>query len=93
MGLGAKGTKKSLTNGSNFGKVFIVLKRGCVLMSSSRVRDSSPAIPEPFPVSSVRFFELQECITVFDYVAHERLRFRTTRKVVDLEGQVCLFER
>lgn len=64
-----------------------------MLMSSSRVRDSSPAIPEPFPVSSVRFFELHECVTVFDYVSHEMMRSRPTRKVVELEGQVSLFER
>ena len=64
-----------------------------MLMSSSCVRDSSPAIPEPFPVSSVRFFELQERVTVFDDVVHERLRSRLTRKVVDLEGQLSLFER
>lgn len=62
-------------------------------MSSSRVRDSSPAIPEPFSVSPVRFFELQERVTVFDDVAHERMRSRPTRKVVDLDGQVSLFER
>lgn len=62
-------------------------------MSSSRVRDSSPAIPEPFPVSSVRFFELQERVTVFDDVVHEMMRSRPTRKVVELEGQVSLFER
>lgn len=64
-----------------------------MLMSSSRVRDSSPAIPEPFSVSSVRFFELQERVTVFDDVAHEMLRFCPTRKVVQLEGQASLFER
>lgn len=62
-------------------------------MSSSRVRDSSSAITEPFPVSSVRFFELHECISVFDDVIHEMLRSRSTRKVVELEGQVSLFER
>lgn len=62
-------------------------------MSSSRTRDSSPAIPEPFPVSSVRFFELYERVTVFDDVAHERLRSRPTRKVVELDGRVSLFER
>lgn len=62
-------------------------------MSSSRVRDSSPAIPYPFPVSSVRFFEIQEKVTVFDSFIHERLRSRPTRKVVELEGQVSLFER
>lgn len=62
-------------------------------MSSSRVRDSSPAIPEPFPVSSVRFFELQECVSVFDDAVHEMMHVRPTRKVVDLEGQVSLFER
>lgn len=64
-----------------------------MFMSSSRVRDSSPAIPEPFPVSSVRFFELQERVTVFDDVIYEMMRSRSTRKVVDLEGQVSLFER
>lgn len=62
-------------------------------MSSSRVRDSSPSIPEPFPVSSVRFFELQELVTVFDDVVHEMMCSRPTRKVVQLEGQVSLFER
>lgn len=62
-------------------------------MSSSLPRDSSPAIPYPFPVSSVRFFELQERVTVFDDVPHELMRFRPTRKVVELEGQVSLFER
>lgn len=62
-------------------------------MSSSRARDSSPAIPEPFPVSSVRFFELQECVTVFDDAVHEMLSVRPIRKVVDLEGQMSLFER
>ena len=62
-------------------------------MSSSRVRDSSPAIPEPFPVSSVRFFELHESVSVFDDAIHDMLRSRPTRKVVDLEGQVSLFER
>lgn len=62
-------------------------------MSSSRVRDSTPAIPEPFPVSSVRFFELRERITVFDDVPHELMRSFPTCKVVDLEGQVSLFER
>lgn len=62
-------------------------------MSSSRVRDSSVAIPEPYPVSSVRFFELQERVAVFDNVAHEMMCSRPTRKVVQLEGQVCLFER
>ena len=62
-------------------------------MSSSLVRDSSPAIPNPFPVSSARFFELRECVTVFDDFVHERLRSRPTRKVVELEGQVSLFER
>lgn len=62
-------------------------------MSSSRVRDSSPAIPEPFPVSSVRFYELQERVSVFDDVIHEKLHSRPTRKVVVLEGQVSLFER
>ena len=61
-------------------------------MSSSRTRDSSPAIPDPFPVSSVRFFELQESVSVFDDVAHELMRSRPTRKVVELEGQVGLFE-
>lgn len=62
-------------------------------MSSCLARDSSPAIPEPFPVSSVRFFELHERVTVFDDVAHELMRARPTRIVVDLEGQVSLFER
>lgn len=62
-------------------------------MSSSRTRDSSPAIPEPFPVSSVRFFELHERVTVFDDYAHDLMRSRPTRKVVELEGQVSLFER
>lgn len=62
-------------------------------MSSSLPRDSSPAIPEPFPVSSVRFFELHECITIFDDVIHDRLSSRPTRKVVELEGQVSLFEQ
>lgn len=62
-------------------------------MSSSLLRDSPPAIPEPFPVSSVRFFELQERVTVFDDVIHDRLSSRPTRKVVELEGQVSLFER
>lgn len=62
-------------------------------MSSSRVRDSSPAIPEPFPVSSVRFFELHERVTVFDAVSHEMMPSRPTRKVAELEGQVSLFER
>lgn len=64
-----------------------------MLMSSCFPRDSSPAIPEPFPVSSVRFFELRERVTVFDDVVHEKLRSRPTRKVVDLEGQVSFFER
>lgn len=64
-----------------------------LLVSSSRVRDSSPAIPDLFPVSSVRFFELHERVTVFDDVIHEKLRSRPTRNVVDLEGQVSLFER
>lgn len=63
-----------------------------MLMSSCRVRDSSPAIPEPFPVSSVRFFELQEQVTVFDDAVHERMCSCPTRKVVVLEGQVSLFE-
>lgn len=62
-------------------------------MSSSRARDSSPAIPDPFPVSSVRFFELHERVTVFDDVVHEMMRSRSTRKVVELEVQVSLFER
>lgn len=62
-------------------------------MSSSLPRDSSPSIPDPFPVSSVRFFELQERVTVFDDVAHEMMRSRPTRKVVELEGQVSFFER
>lgn len=62
-------------------------------MSSSRVRDSSPAIPDPFSVSSVRFFEIHEKVTVSDDAIYEKLRSRPTRKVVDLEGQVCLFER
>lgn len=62
-------------------------------MSSCRARDSSPAIPEPFPVSSVRFFELHERVTVFDDAVHEMLRSRPTRKAVELEGQVSLFER
>lgn len=62
-------------------------------MSSSFPRDSSPAIPDPFLVSSVRFFELQERVTVFDDVLHEMLRSSPTRKVVELEGQVSLFER
>lgn len=62
-------------------------------MSSSRVRDSSPAIPEPFPVCSVRFFELRDQVTVFDDAVHEMMLFRPTRKVVELEGQVSLFER
>lgn len=48
-------------------------------MSSSLARDSSPAIPEPFPVSSVRFFELQERVTVFDDAVHEMMRSRPTR--------------
>lgn len=64
-----------------------------MLVSSSCIRDSSPAIPEPFPVSSVRFFEIQECVTVFDDLVHDKLSSRPTRKVVDLEGQVSLFER
>lgn len=64
-----------------------------MLMSSSLPRDSSPAIPEPFLVSSVRFFELRERVTVFDDVFHVRMRSRPTRKVVELEGQVSLFER
>lgn len=64
-----------------------------MLMSSSRVRDSSLAIPYPFPVSSVRFFEVSERVTVFDDVIHEKLRSCPTCKVVDLEGQVSLFER
>lgn len=64
-----------------------------MLMSSNRVRDSSPAILEPFPVSSVRFFEIQECVTVFDDVVHEKLHSCPTRKVIELEGQVSLFER
>lgn len=63
------------------------------LVSSSRVRDSTPAILEPFPVCSVRFFELQERVTAFDDVIHDRLSSRPTRKVVELEGQVSLFER
>lgn len=62
-------------------------------MSSSRKRDSSPAIPEPFPVSSVRFFELRERVTIFDDAVHEIMRSRPTRKVVELEEQVSLFER
>lgn len=64
-----------------------------MLMSSSRARDSSPAIPEPFPVSSVRFFEVNECVNVFDVFIHESLHSRPSRKVVELEGQVSLFER
>lgn len=62
-------------------------------MSSSRPRDSSPAIPEPFPVSSVRFFELHELVTVFDDSVHEMMRSRATCNIVELEGQVSLFER
>lgn len=62
-------------------------------MSSSRARDSSPAILDPFPVSSVRFFELHECVSVFDDAVHEMMRSRPTCKVVELEGQVSLFER
>lgn len=62
-------------------------------MSSSRVRDSSPAIPDPFPVAPVRFFELNERVTVFDDVFHERMWSRPARNVVELEGQVSLFER
>lgn len=62
-------------------------------MSSCRSRDSSPAIPEPFPVSSVRFFELQERVSVFDDAVHEMIRSRPSCKIVDLEGQVSLFER
>lgn len=67
------------------------LREDVVLMSSSRARDSSPAIPEYFPVSSVRFFELHECVTVFDDVSYELMRSRPTCKVVELEGQVSLF--
>ena len=62
-------------------------------MSSSLPRDSSLVIPDSFPVSSVRFFELHKCVTVFDDVIHDMMRSRPTRKVVDLEGQVSLFER
>lgn len=62
-----------------------------MLMSSSRARDSSPAISDPFPVSSVRFFELHDRVTVFDDDAHEMMRSRPARKVVELEGQVSLF--
>ena len=62
-------------------------------MSSCRKRDSSPAIPEPFPVSSVRFFEIQENVTVFDDYAHELMRSRPTCKVVVLDGQVSFYER
>lgn len=62
-------------------------------MSSCYVRDSSPAIPEPFPVSFVRFFELHERVTVFDDSVHEMMRSRPTHKVVELDGQVSLFER
>ena len=61
-------------------------------MSSSRKRDSTPAISEPFPVSSVRFFELQENVTVFDDAVHEMMRSCPTRKVIELEGQVSLYE-
>lgn len=69
------------------------IREDAMLMSSSLVRDSSPAIPVSFPVSSVRFFEIQEKVTVFDGLIHERLSSRPTRKVVELEGQVSLFER
>ena len=62
-------------------------------MSSNRVLASPPAIPDPFPVSSVRFFEIRENVTVFDDYAHELMCSRPTRKVVELEGQVSLFER
>lgn len=62
-------------------------------MSSCFPRDSSPAIPYPFPVSSVRFFEVREHVSVFDDNMHEMMRSRPTRKVVELEGQVSLFER
>lgn len=88
-----KAPKKSLTHGSNFGNMCIDIREDVLLMSSSRVRDSSPAIPDPFPVSSVRFFELQERVTVFDDVVHEMMRSRSTRKAVELEGQVSLFVR
>lgn len=64
-----------------------------MLVSSNRVRDASPAIPESFPVFSVRFFVLNERVTVFDDVIHEMMRSRPTRNVVDLEGQLSLFER
>lgn len=62
-------------------------------MSSSRTRDSSPAIPEPFPVSPVRFYELQECVSVFDEFDHHLMREKPTHKIVELDGQVILFER
>lgn len=67
--------------------------KGFDLMSSSRPRDSSPAIPEPFPSSLPRFFQLQERVTVFDDIDHERMRERPTHKIVELEGQVSFFER
>lgn len=62
-------------------------------MSSSRARDSSPAIPEPFPVSPVRFYELHECVSVFDDSDFHLMREKPTHKIVELDGQVSFFER
>lgn len=50
----------------------------------------SPAIPEPF-VLGVRFFELNERVSVFDDIDHALMREKPTRKVVELEGQEVLW--
>lgn len=68
------------------------IRKDAVLMSSSRVRDSSPAIPEPFSPALSRFFVLQERVSVFDHIDHQRMREKPTRKVFNLDGQVSLFD-
>lgn len=61
-------------------------------MPSSRVRDSPPAILEPFPPSLSRFFEIHERLSVFDDIYYQRMRERPTYKIVVLEGQVSFYE-
>lgn len=63
-------------------------------MSSSMIRDSSrcvPAIPDCSPVCESRFFELHERVTVFDEIEHLRMTARSSRKILDLDGQGRLF--
>lgn len=49
------------------------------------------AIPDPFPLFNVRFFEINERVTAFDDELHDRLKKQCNHYVRgDIDGQLSI---